>query len=285
MTSINSTRNNSVALSLLQRTQVSPLSGNKSQNAANTILDTLSGKIANIRSLAATAQKAKDAIQAAKTPHNAETEGTFLSAWKSAMASVGAAEVCAGGTSIAPAEENEASTAIAFKPLGPSLDNAVAFTGGLVRQIIRYNAQFHLMEVPTREEWTASVLEAEAYRISRGQNPDEAKARTEFALSDQGYQNRVIATEGTNQAMLSNAKDAPEAINNAKDHLSGVFGVKVQIDYDDNGEMKLGYFNLCYANGQTMLSYGEDGSMTTYNQDGNVLETLSHKQVATLGYF
>jgi hypothetical protein len=114
MTSINSTRNNSVALSLLQQAQVSPLLGNKSQNAANTILDTLSSKIANIRSLAATAEKAKDAIQAAKTPPQAETEGTFLSAWKSAMASVGAAEVGAGGTSI-----------------GRTVDNAEAIVGGL----------------------------------------------------------------------------------------------------------------------------------------------------------
>lgn len=130
MTSINSTRNNSVALSLLQQAQISPLSGN-GQNA-------LSSKIANIRTLAATAQKAKDAIQAAKISHQAETEGTFLSAWKSAMASVGAAEIGAGGSSIAR-----------------TVDNAEAIVGVLARSVNDYNGKFELQEIETSEEWAA----------------------------------------------------------------------------------------------------------------------------------
>jgi hypothetical protein len=39
---------------------------------------------------------------------------------------------------------------------------------------------------------------------------------------------------------------------------------------------------MSYANGQKMLSYGEDGSLTTFNEDGSKIRILAAKDLRRL---
>ena len=279
MTSINSTNSSSSALLLLQQTRVRPLSGNGDQNATGTILDTVSSKsdvaIANIKRLAAVAQETKGTKQTATTPRQAEATGTVSvaasSAWKSGMASVGAAEIGAAGTSIAR-----------------TVDNAEFYAGSLALDIIDYNRKFNLKEIETPEEWAAYKDAWLAKEEEMGVSEEHIANGLKMLFEEGGYERHVSHIEVYNQGQQRYSEIAEDALRDgAPQRLKEAFGINVQISYDNEGRASVAPFDIYYRNGQKMLSYGEDGSLTSYNADGTVKLALNNNEAAKIpgGYY
>lgn len=243
MTSVS---NSLAALTILS--QASSLASNSTCSAADTILDIVSGRKAAsskaVEEAAANAAKAKAA--ASNTPR--EAGGTI--SYEISRAASGA--MSAGVVSSFNADDPK----IAFRPYEASAENAEGFAKALLSRLHDYNAQFHLAKIPTREEWTALVLQGEADSVARGADPKFRRELAEKQISDEGYQNRVTSAVMSNDARVTQAQNAKEAMGYLVGHVSDTFGVNVQITYDERGEASIGAFEIV-AGGQTVRYDGK----------------------------
>ena len=256
MTTISSS---SAALSILQQT--SSLADPKNQSAADTILDIVSGRTGKVSKAANDAlDAAVKASAEAKKPR--EAGGTVSSELSQASLSAMDAAASYGLQGGGPQ--------IDFRPYEATAENAKGFAEAMVGAMQSYNEQFHLVAVPTREEWTARVLAGEAYSIARGADPEATKQLTEIRMSDEGYRTRLELIDRMNKATLLQAQEASKGLEYVAGHLSDTFGVKAQISYNEKGEAKIGAFDIYSGSGQKMLSYDGNGGLTSYEVDGNV---------------
>ena len=164
------------ALSLLQQGSLQP--GAVQRNAADAILDIVSG--------ARKAAAAPAVLQSTATTSPREAGGSV-----SGEISRGQLSGMAAGGKIALMPNREVGAIGSVNggtPADDGGDNAIRFATALIVGVDTLNTRFHLLKVPTREEWNKTVLEGEQYSLSKGQDPALARKQAEAQISDKGYE-------------------------------------------------------------------------------------------------
>jgi len=267
MTSISS---GNAALTILQSVQPSLLPYSKGQNAADNILDIVSNRStasANAVTRAA-AVLAQAQPEAAQNPR--EAGGTISSEFSSVQWS---AMNAAAVTQLNAVDADD--PLIAFKPIEASLEHAEIFTGRLADTLARYNAQFDLKDIPSREDYMAGKDAHMTRVIATGASQKMIDDTLRLGYGEGGYERYVRLMTEANTMTLMIAKTAEGSIGSFTMLLGQVFGQDVTISKGEDGRLTLDAFDMSDGNGQTMLSYAQDGSLTTYNGDGSVIRTLA----------
>ncbi|WP_426123563.1 hypothetical protein [Pararhizobium sp. PWRC1-1] len=274
MTSISS---GNAALTILQQTQPSLLPRIQGQSATDTILDIVSNRSAvGAKAAAAVANAAAKAQpEAAQNPR--EVGGTVSSEFSSVQwSAMNAAAVSQLNST------NADDPLIAFKPIEASLENAEIFVGRLAYTLAKYSAQFDLKEIPSREDHMAGKDADMAKLVASGASQKMIDDTLRLNYGEGGYERIVRFKTTENMWTMSQAKTFGGSIGSFTMLLGQVFSQDVTISKDQDGRLTLGALDMSYANGQKMLSYGEDGSLTTFNEDGSTIRTLAAKDLSRL---
>ncbi len=114
-------------------------------------------------------------------------------------------------------------------------DNAIRFATGLVVEVEALNSGFHLLKVPTREEWNKQVLEGEQYSLFKGIDPVQARQLAEARMSDKGYEAALTTYNMLNESKVSARGNAGlvQAVSLLQGWLSGGFNAETKISYDE----------------------------------------------------
>ncbi len=142
-----------------------------------------------------------------------------------------------------------------------------------------YNGKFHLLEIPTEEEFFKSVEGERLAKIAKGADAKTANAVAEKWNTQDAYQFRTRALSAVNGGLVFNSEKSELRITNGQSRIQGAFGMQYDITYDDKGQAQIGAFDIANSAGQKILSYGVDGSLTTYNEDGSIRRQMSHRDV------
>ncbi|WP_331374034.1 hypothetical protein [Sinorhizobium chiapasense] len=260
---------NSAALTIL--TQSTSLAQNASGNAADAILDIVSGRATTngtaTDAVASATAKAKASEKVADAPR--AVGGSVSSEISSATTSATSAAVVNSF--------NYDDPLIAFTPVKPSVENAEAIVRRAIGSVEVYNTRFDADNVvPTREEYNAKYAQWGADRIANGEDAEKVDREVKYFTSDALYQK-----EAAYSAMqIERTYRAEQFVSSASDRLSEIFGSSLKLTYNEKGEAKIEPFEIYSKSGQKMLSYGEDGSLTTYNEDGSVQKAYSREAAA-----
>ena len=278
MTSISS---NTAALSLLQQGSVLP-GAEGQKNATDAILDIVAGQLSSSKkTAAATGAPAAAVPQATVTTSPREVGGSV-----SGEISRGQLSGMAAGGQVALMPNREVGAIGSVNggtPADDGGDNAIRFATALAVKVDDLNSRFHLLKVPTREEWNKQVVEAEQYNISKGADPARVRQVAEAQMSDKGYQSTVSSYNMTNESFTSELGHAyvVDSVSLLQGWLSGGFNADTKISYNEKGEAKLEAFEFSYGNGQK-ISYHDDGSMSVTKADGTTAE-LDYRAVRVTG--
>ncbi len=258
--------NNSAALTILKQTAAQDLTG--TQSATDRIIDIVSGKTdgstatGTISKIAAKAQSLADAEKSASGGGGGGTVSSEMS--RSYSGAVSQAVQSSMNRMYAEGE------AVGMKLWEANLENGKAVAEILVMSINRYNRPPPLVNVPTREEWTETVLAGIEDSLSRGADPEYMQKKKEIKLSDEHYNSLVARKTAYNDGLKN--EDPNKSIENF--HYFGGqfayrFGVSPKLSFDDAGQAQIGAFEVKYASGQTMLSYDGE-TLTACNEDGSM---------------
>jgi hypothetical protein len=274
---VTSISSGNAALTVLQQVQPSPLPGSQGKSAADTILDIVSNRSTTgakaVTQTAGTVAQAQP--EAAQNPR--EVGGTVSSEFSSVQWS---AMNVAAVSQLNSVDANDA--LLAFKPIEASVENAEIFVGRLADTLAKYNAQFDLKEIPSREDFMAGKDAHMAKVVASGASQKIIDDTLRLNYGDGGYERNVRWINEQNDNTLRQAKTSEGSIGNFTTLLGQVFGKEVTISKDQDGRLTLGALDMSYANGQKMLSYGEDGSLTTFNEDGSKIRILAAKDLRRL---
>lgn len=273
MTSISS---GNAALTILQQVQPSLLQASEGKSASDTILDIVSNRSAASTKAAAASSGAAAKAQPEATQSPREAGGTVSSEISSVQWSA------LNAAAVSQLNSAESDPLIAFKPTETSAENAEIFVGRLADTLAKYNAQFDLKEIPSREDFMAGKDAWLAREIKSGASEKQIQGGLAMNFGEGGYERNFRWTNEQNDNTLRQAKTSAGSIGNFTTLLGQVFGKEVAISKDQDGRLTLGALDMSYGNGQKMLSYGEDGSLTTFNEDGSTKRTLAAKDLSRL---
>ncbi|MDK1376182.1 MULTISPECIES: hypothetical protein [unclassified Sinorhizobium] len=266
---------NSAALTIL--TQSTSFAQNASGNAADAILDIVSGRattnstttdaVASATAKAKASEKVADAPRAVGGSVSSEISKATMSATSAAVVN----------------SFNDDDPLIAFTPVKTSAENAEAFIRQAVWSLGQYNRRLEPDHtVLPRDEYNAKYAEWGTSRIANGEDAAKVNREVEYFTSDKMYQKEVHYAQTVNEGNRRMSEIGADGLSAARTRLSEIFGRDLKITYDGDGKAKIEAFELRYSNGQEMLSYGEDGSLATYNEDGSVRSKYTEKDVAQI---
>lgn len=170
---------------------------------------------------------------------------------------------------------------VAFTPPSASAENAEAFVRRAVWSLDRINRGLDPDKtVLPREEYNARYVQWGEDRIASGEDAEIVNASVEYFTSDVAYNRELGRTSASNYWKERDARESVGILEGQQARLSEIFKVDLKVTYDETGRGTIDAIDIYYANGEKMLSYGEDGSLTTYNADGTIRSNYAQEDVA-----